>query len=1459
MTQDLYYYESGYLTPDTGYFTYVADAEAAISSASTFTVQADKIKKATATFATAFSQSVSTGAIRNSSSTLASNFTQITYASRTEGFDLYAFANAALAADVKRLRDNNIQASTAFSVATSGLRVRYISAQADSEADITAVNQRVRYNEAAVNAAFSLSNEYTRLRDSSSSIISQSTQAISETYLRLADSSITSSFAVSCDAEKIFANPPKQADATLSIAANLTTDVNALRPTSATLASTSTLTASIVNVRGFDLVAFGNSTVTATATRIQTTGSSLTSSFTQTASLDGTKTYSSTIDSAFSISAQGRKTQDFDLVAFGDSTLDITFERIRSGASSITLVDTISTSPVATKALDSQFITIVSQSAINDRTRNVNASITTASSLSTNVIRIQQGVISCGSLFSPTITCVAIKNSFAILENRFTQTVNSQAFKGTTTTLASISSISANAVKTVIISSSITSFASITSSLIRPNRLINQSSSGTNVRLDTSITKFGSGSLLIDKATWVEDSPGVVVYGNNEICLFDVGNTWKSTDGGSTWTKTSNNLPITSGIRFRNGRYIRTDIDGTLDVSVDGYSWTTVTIDLTSFAAGTYRFGTTIEYHSGRWFIVATNTNGGFGAGSYTGNVYVYTQTTSGSPTAFSWTRSTSPIQTTSSSTTGQISITDILSDGTKVKIVGFKETSGSYENFVSSSTNLTNWARELTVTNTGQTFNKLAYSQSNGSWMLGVNYFTNVTTGTFYGNYGGNSWTTYTITGKIFGGDIFYLDGYLYAKNTKTDSSDYQLYWKAQTAGSIFTQTNFNDLNLGYAVNSTGTAVAALGDIGQNFYSSTNGSNWNVTTVPNTTVSPGWIDYKTVTPSYDFSSGIRTIDFWIHVTSENPSTSTQTDVMGCWAENPLEAASWWIRFASTTSTTNFQLVLFVEGSNSNLNSSLTVPYNQWNHVRISSSGTALSLYVNGTRLSNATSGFLPQSTGPLTLGNVGSSSRQDNKFQIRIDELLISNSTLTPTTTTSFTVPTAPWTTDANTELLLHFNGNTLDDSGSPLILSSAALPSAFSINVNAVVNKTTSKTLSSAFTTSVSASKTVPGVINLTTAAAVLTVSARRRSFVNLDVSAATLTANTQVVKVTSVSTDTAVTITAIPTKVFGPVSITSTSQFNLSATATVSSGSIVNLSSNFSQSVAFKNYVGFASSVSLASSLTATAEKVLVGTASLSSQTTQTAIGDKYVGFNATLTAQSTLTALVIKDVPFFSTPSSSFGFSCSVNRTRQVSSSISSQVNTNIVGKATKTSSQVFNAVTTQTANNQRIRNFSITTSILASEITAVVKIATDVATLSSQFNLSVQFTLISNRARATLTAVSTMTVVTTRIRTATALIASASSLSSNAGKKVNGAAALSVQGFQLVLVTVIRLDNADSYRVPSETRTWRVPRDINVSDDIVYLVPRETRSWTIPTETNYYAVELEDRIFKIKGN
>lgn len=136
---DQLYVDLGYFTPEE-YFTYQANAAAAITSEA--------------------SMSASAGVIKSNSAQLQVSTSVTAVISNILGADLFAFTEAELAAQVDRIRDNNIDASAQFDLAIDYIRL--VSADIFESAVFTveAFNERSRAFESQAQAAFSLACDY---------------------------------------------------------------------------------------------------------------------------------------------------------------------------------------------------------------------------------------------------------------------------------------------------------------------------------------------------------------------------------------------------------------------------------------------------------------------------------------------------------------------------------------------------------------------------------------------------------------------------------------------------------------------------------------------------------------------------------------------------------------------------------------------------------------------------------------------------------------------------------------------------------------------------------------------------------------------------------------------------------------------------------------------------------------------------------------------------------------------------------------------------------------------------------------------------------------------------------------------------------------------------------------------------------------------------------------------------
>lgn len=260
---DLNYIESGYFTPEQGYYVYTADANASIESTSSVTV--------------------AIGVIKSSTVELSANFTQTAVGSRTKDIDLFAFTEAAIAVTVSVIRDNNSQLATNFSVASDVSRIRSVISEEASLFDLAVTNQRSRAFNIETQAAFSfacdaelikgltegeafLSSEFTqttdidRIRFNSAVIDGVFDYSLTVDFYRTVDVALASEFTQITDITK-FAGFSSD----LTSTSDISTTSGRVRYFDSSVASQSQLSATISHIRGVDIVINDFATVTADA------------------------------------------------------------------------------------------------------------------------------------------------------------------------------------------------------------------------------------------------------------------------------------------------------------------------------------------------------------------------------------------------------------------------------------------------------------------------------------------------------------------------------------------------------------------------------------------------------------------------------------------------------------------------------------------------------------------------------------------------------------------------------------------------------------------------------------------------------------------------------------------------------------------------------------------------------------------------------------------------------------------------------------------------------------------------------------------------------------------------------------------------------------------------------------------------------------------------------------------
>jgi len=171
--------------------------------------------------------------------------------------------------------------------------------------------------------------------------------------------------------------------------------------------------------------------------------------------------------------------------------------------------------------------------------------------------------------------------------------------------------------------------------------------------------------------------------------------------------------------------------------------------------------------------------------------------------------------------------------------------------------------------------------------------------------------------------------------------------------------------------------------------------------------------DYATVPDhaDWDFGDGDFVIEFWVKCTDPESTddalvtAAASINISAGWATY-ISYAGGYVRFYTNTLT---------------LTGSTDITDDAWHHVAISRNSGDINLYVDGTREAQTTSYATAINTAVrVTLGQF-STLQAGRYLNGNLDEVRISKGTNRGYTGATITVPTAPFTSDANTALLLH------------------------------------------------------------------------------------------------------------------------------------------------------------------------------------------------------------------------------------------------------------------------------------------------------------------------------------------------------------------------------------------------------------------------------------------------------
>ena len=189
--------------------------------------------------------------------------------------------------------------------------------------------------------------------------------------------------------------------------------------------------------------------------------------------------------------------------------------------------------------------------------------------------------------------------------------------------------------------------------------------------------------------------------------------------------------------------------------------------------------------------------------------------------------------------------------------------------------------------------------------------------------------------------------------------------------------------------------------------------------------------------------SGNFTIDCWINMTTL-PSSGSNYAIAVKSDNEGYNTYQFWVSNVSGTYYLNFQSYTGDSLTIATISGVYSFSANTWYHVALVRNGTNISLYagVTGTTntlvVSTITSVAIPTISYPLYFGLYDYVAGSAWYFNGSIEEIRYSN---IARWTTTFIPSSTPYTSDANTELLLHLNGTVLDSSSNNLTITNNAV----------------------------------------------------------------------------------------------------------------------------------------------------------------------------------------------------------------------------------------------------------------------------------------------------------------------------------------------------------------------------------------------------------------------------------
>lgn len=391
------------------------------------------------------------------------------------------------------------------------------------------------------------------------------------------------------------------------------------------------------------------------------------------------------------------------------------------------------------------------------------------------------------------------------------------------------------------------------------------------------------------------------------------------------------------------------------------------------------------------------------------------------------------------------------------------------------------------------------------------------------------------------------------------------------------------------------------------------------------------WLEYTMTDDDLDkpayLSGGSMAIEFWargatrIETWTSDRSTDPDSDEKG------------WVFVTSNTGVWFYGTQDSGDQNNDNLlNGSFSGTDGNFHHVAVridspSSTDTTWSMWIDGTRVETATAFLnIGESTDTMFLAfgvNENYSGNPGTQGQSYIDEFRILKGTPSELDTilgydvgdSSITIPTAKYTNNLNTRILLHFDTDfSFYDDDTGIQLFDSTLPVSASLTSTGVTLVEASATLASAFGMSVAETKFRPGAATLSASASVNCVPLKTlNASATLSASVTTViepgTIKLGIVDLPSVAAQ------LVAASKIGDFFVNADVIFSLTSTPTVQTGAIISINSVSSITTTPEYIRGATATLPVSASLTATGERFLLGDSSMSSSANLISTGDRF----------------------------------------------------------------------------------------------------------------------------------------------------------------------------------------------------------------------------------------------------